>query len=261
MSEPPVLVSREEELIILTLNVPARRNAISTEMRLALRDAVREALAEDACRAIVLTGAGDVFSSGADVAQMQSGETIDIDRVRLRYSILHDTVKLMCEGPKPFIAAVEGYAMGAGLSLASACDYMIVSETAKFGAAFGKMGLIGDCGLLWTMPKRVGVAQTKDFLFSGRSLSGKEAVAIGFADQLVGKGEALNAAKAKARSYSSVAPLTVAETKALLNGDYSSFAAFLAAESAAQDRMCRSADHDEARRAFSEQRRPDFKGC
>lgn len=260
MSEPPVLSSREEEVIILTLNAPARRNAISTDMRLALREGVRAALADDSCRAVVLTGAGEAFSSGADIDQMQSGDTIDIDRVRLRYSILHDTVKLMCDGPKPFIAAVEGYAMGAGLSLASACDYLIVSETAKFSAAFGRMGLIGDCGLLWTMPKRVGVAQTKDFMFSGRSLSGQEALEIGFADQLVAKGEALAAATAKARSYSSVAPLTVAETKTLLNGDYSSFAAFLAAESAAQDRMCQSADHDEARRAFSEKRRPNFKG-
>ncbi|HKT73885.1 MAG TPA: enoyl-CoA hydratase/isomerase family protein [Steroidobacteraceae bacterium] len=260
MTDSPVLADQEDELVILTLNAPARRNAISTQMRSALRDAVRTALKNDSCRAIVLTGAGAAFSSGADVDQMQSGASADLDQVRMRYSILHDTVKLMCAGPKPFVAAVEGFAMGAGLSLASACDVMIVSRTAKLVSGFGKMGLIGDCGLLWTMPQRVGIAKTKDFLFSGRSLSGAEAFEMGFADYVVESGEALTAAKTRARTYATAAPLTVAETKTLLNGTYSSLEAFLAAESAMQDRMCQTADHDEARRAFAQKRPPRFIG-
>lgn len=260
VSDPPVLVSRDEAVVVLTLNVPSRRNAISTEMRLRLRDAVRAALIDPSCRAVVLTGAGVAFSSGADIDQMQSGDVIDIDRVRMRYSIVHDVVKLMHGGPKPFVAALNGYAMGAGLSLASACDYIVVSETATLAGGFGRMGLIGDCGLLWTMPRRIGLAKTKDLMFSGRSFSGREAFEIGFADEVVEAGQVLEVAKAKARSYLAVAPLTIAETKALLHGTYSSFPAFLAAESAAQDRMCLSADHDEARRAYSEKRRPNFNG-
>jgi len=260
MSDLPVLVEQDGVLVVLTLNAPARRNAISTEMRTALREGVRGALANDGCRAVVLTGAGGVFSSGADIDQMQSGATIDIDRVRMRYSILHDTVKMICGGPKPFVAAVEGYAMGAGLSLASACDFVVASKSAKLNAGFGKMGLIGDCGLLWTMPRRVGLAHTKDILFSGRSVMGEEAFSLGFADQLVEPGEALAAAKVRALSYSTAGPLTVAATKSLLNGAYASLEGLLAAESAAQDRMCLSADHDEARAAFKERRPPRFQG-
>lgn len=256
----PVILTRENELAILTLNAPARRNAISTEMRIALREALRETLADQACRAIILTGAEGVFSSGADVDQMQSGDSVDMDRVRMRYSVLHDAVKLICQGGKPVVAAVEGYAMGAGLSLASACDFLVIAETAKLGAAFGRVGLIGDCGLLWTMPKRIGEARTKDFMFGGRSITGREAFDMGLADQLVGHGEALAAAKERARSYTSVAPLTIAETKTLLAAEFSSFSAFLAAESAAQDRMVLSEDHNEGRRAFAEKRRPEFKG-
>ena len=256
----PVIVTRDDELTILTLNAPARRNAISTEMRVALRESLRDALADDGCRAIILTGAGGFFSSGADVDQMQSGETIDMDRVRMRYLVLHDAVKLICEGPKPVVAAVEGFAMGAGLSLAAACDFIVVAESAKLGAAFGRVGLIGDCGLLWNLPKRIGEARTKDFLFSGRVIGGVEAMDMGLADRLVGHGEALAAATEKARVYAAVAPLTIAETKTLLATQFSSFEAFLAAESGAQDRMVLSEDHDEGRKAFAEKRRPDFKG-
>ena len=259
VSAAPVAATREDDLIILTLDAPARRNAISTEMRVALRDALRDALADERCRAIVLTGAEGVFSSGADVDQMQSGDAIDMDRVRMRYLVLHDAVKLMVEGGKPIVAAVEGFAMGAGLSLASACDFMVVAETARLGAAFGRVGLIGDCGLLWTLPKRIGEARTKDFMFGGRTLSGREAFDLGIADQLVGHGEALSAAKERAHSYASVGPLTIAETKKLLATPFSSFSAFLTAESTAQDRLVQSEDHNEGRRAFAEKRQPRFR--
>lgn len=259
-SAAPVIVTREDDLIILTLNAPARRNAISTEMRIALREGLREALADERCRAIVLTGAEGVFSSGADVDQMQSGDAIDMDRVRMRYLVLHDAVKLMIEGGKPVVAAVEGFAMGAGLSLASASDYLVVAETAKLGAAFGRVGLIGDCGLLWTLPKRIGEARTKDFMFDGKALTGREAFDLGMADQVVPHGEALATAKEKARGYAAVGPLTIAETKMLLATQFASFSAFLTAESAAQDRMVQSADHEEGRRAFAEKRSPKFRG-
>ena len=260
VSAAPVIATREDGLAVLTLNAPARRNAISTEMRIALREALRDALADEGCRAIVLTGAEGVFSSGADVDQMQSGDAIDMDRVRMRYLVLHDAIKLMVEGGKPIVAAVEGFAMGAGLSLACASDFMVVAQGAKLGAAFGRVGLIGDCGLLWTLPKRIGEARTKDFMFGGRTLTGVEAFDLGMADQLVGQGEALAAAKERARSYAAVGPLTIAETKTLLATPFSSLSAFLAAESGAQDRMVQSADHEEGRRAFAEKRPPRFRG-
>lgn len=256
----PVLVSKSGPVTILSLNAPGSLNAISTEMRTALRDELKTAIADPECRAIVLTGEGGVFSSGADVGQMQSGSGADMAHVRMRYLILHDCIRLMIEGPKPVVAAVEGYAYGAGLSLAAACDFTVVSESAKFGAAFGKIGLVGDCGLLWTLPQRIGAARTKDFMFGMRPLPGKEAVDLGIGDELVPAGEALAAAKAKALGYCQGAPLAVAATKSLMGRSFATVTDFLAAEGEAQEALVVSEDHDEGRRAFAEKRPPAFKG-
>lgn len=256
----PVLVRADGQVTVISLNAPAKLNAISTEMRTQLRTAMETAIADPGCRAIVLTGEGGIFSSGADVGQMQSGGEIDMAHVRMRYQILHDVVRLIHAGPKPVIAAVEGYAYGAGLSLAAACDFMVVSETAKFGAAFGKIGFIGDCGLLWTLPQRIGAPRTRDFMFGMKSLSGREALDVHLADALVAGGEALAAAKARALAYAQGAPLAIAHTKALMARNFADLSDFLQAEGAAQELLVRSQDHHEGRTAFAEKRPPVFKG-
>jgi enoyl-CoA hydratase/carnithine racemase len=260
MQNAPVLVAREDGIAVLTLNAPDRLNAISTEMRTELRDALRRLLDDDSCRAIVLTGAGKSFSSGADVGQMQSGSTADIAHVRMRYKILHEAVHLMVTGGKPVIAAVEGHAFGAGLSLAMASDFVVVGRGAKLGAAFGKVGLVADCGLLWTLPQRIGMARTKDFVFGMGVMGAEQAVSMGMADELVETGTALAAARARALAYGRGAPLAMAAAKSLLSRSFDTFQEFLETEGDAQERLVVTFDHDEGRKAFAEKRAPQFRG-
>ena len=244
-------------VLILTLNAPEKKNAISTEMRTDLRDQLTQAMASADVRAIVLTGAAGTFCAGADVSQMV---VKDIASARKRLRILHDVVRLLMAGEKPTIAAVEGHAVGAGLSLALACDFVVASETAKLGAVFAKMGLIGDCGLLWTLPQRVGPVKARDLLFSAGILEGSEAFAIGLVDALVSPGEVLDIAVDKAGDYTAVAPLAISATKTVLNKGAASLEDILAIEEEVGARVANSADHAEAKQAFLEKRKPVFCG-
>ncbi|MBV41149.1 MAG: enoyl-CoA hydratase [Rhodospirillaceae bacterium] len=244
-------------VLILTLNAPEKKNAISTEMRTDLRDQLTQAMANADVRAIVLTGAAGTFCAGADVSQMV---VKDISSARKRLRILHDVVRLLRTGEKPTIAAVEGHAVGAGLSLALACDFVVASETAKLGAVFAKMGLIGDCGLLWTLPQRIGQAKARDMLFSAGIQNGSEALADGLIDALVSPGEALDVAVNKAGDYAAVAPLAISATKSVLNKGASSIEDILAIEEDVGAKLAESADHAEAKQAFLEKRKPVFSG-
>ena len=253
----PVLIERSGGAAILTLNAPGKRNAISTEMRIDLRRALQDAVEDRTCTAIILTGAGDTFCAGADVSQMVEN---DIAFARHRLMILHDCVRLLANGGKPTLAAVEGHAVGAGLSLALACDFMIASGTAKIGAAFAKIGLVADCGLLWTLPQKIGQARAKDLLFSARIVSGKEAAALGMVDEVTEPGAALAAALQRAKTYEGGAPMALAATKAALSRGATSLDDILAIEADVQLVMTFTADHAEAKQAFKEKRKPTFVG-
>ncbi len=245
------------EVLVLTLNAPEKKNAISTEMRTDLREQLTQAMASAEVRAIVLTGAAGTFCAGADVSQMV---VKDIANARKRLRVLHDVVRLLMAGEKPTIAAVEGHAVGAGLSLALACDFIVASETAKLGAVFAKMGLIGDCGLLWTLPQRVGQVKARDMLFSARILNGSEAFSDGLVDELVPPGEALDIAVNKAGDYGAVAPLAISATKSVLNQGATSLEDILAIEEDVGAKLAETADHAEAKQAFLEKRKPVFSG-
>lgn len=253
---PQVIPTSRGPVTVLTLSSPGRKNAISTQMRTELLEQVTALHADTSVRAIVLTGADGDFSAGGDITEMTSDQKVASDRLQ----ILHDAVRLLISGPKPVIAAVEGAAFGAGLSLAAACDVVVAGEGARFGAAFGKVGFVADCGLLWTLPMRVRPGVARDILFSARSIQTDEALALGIVDEVVPQGGAVDAAVARAERYAAVAPLAIAETKALLGAAPQSLDDLLEAEKAAQLRLALTEDHAEARKAFLEKRQPDFKG-
>ncbi len=257
MTSETVKAEMRGEVLILTLNAPEKKNAISTEMRTDLRERLSQAMKNADVRAIVLTGAAGTFCAGADVSQMVvNDEGSAIERLR----ILHDVIRLLMVGEKPTIAAVEGHAVGAGLSLALACDFIVASETAKMGAVFAKMGLIGDCGLLWTLPQRVGQVKARDMLFSARIINGSDAFALGLIDDLVSAGEALDIAVNKAGDYAAVAPLAISATKSVLNQGATSIEDILAIEEDVGAKLAGTADHAEAKQAFLEKRKPVFVG-
>ena len=163
-SDAPVMRVIEERhgaVLVLTLDQPARRNALSMPLRTALTAALERAQSDKGVRAIVLTGAGAHFCSGGDISGMDVKSPMD-GRERMRQS--HGLIRLMAMGSVPIVAAVEGYCVGAGLSLACACDTIIAAEDARLGAGFGRIGLMADLGLPHTLPLRVGQGRARQIL-------------------------------------------------------------------------------------------------
>jgi 2-(1,2-epoxy-1,2-dihydrophenyl)acetyl-CoA isomerase len=257
-----LIESREQEgVLILTLNAPEQRNALSLEMRRELRDLLAEAAVSKACRAVVLTGAGGNFSSGGQVRSANGdGAASNAERTRSGMMILHDIVRCLAAGAKPTVAAVEGFAYGAGMSLATACDYVAVSDSARFCASFAKIGLMADAGLMWSLPQRVGPARARELMLSGRVVGAPEAQAIGLANQRVAPGESCSAAVDAALSMASLAPLALKSMKETLALGNCSLDEILAREIDVQPRLAGSVDYAEGRAAFHERRPPVFRG-
>lgn len=252
-----VLAERRGAVAVLTLNEPAKRNALSLDLREALHDALVEAGDDAAVRAIVLAGADGCFCAGGDLRSMAD---LDATGGRARLKRAHRLVRQIVRGEKPVIAAVEGHAVGAGLSLAAACDVVIAASDAQFAGGFAKVGLMPDLGALWTVPARVGTGATRRIFFLNESLDGMEAERIGLADKVVEPGQALTAALAAAEGLAGAAPLSIAMAKAVLARAPQNLDALLDAEADAQAVLFTSADFREGLAAFLEKRQAGFAG-
>lgn len=210
-----VELTRDGTTAILTLNVPGKRNAFTRDMRMDMIDKIAALNLDDGCRAIVLTGASGHFSAGADISNVGKGAAPwSLIQTRENMAEVHRLVRAIVVSPKLFIAAVEGLAFGGGFALAAACDQLVAARDARFGAAFAKLGLLGDMGLMWSLKERVGLARAKKIILLGREVGGEEAGNIGLADLVTAPGAALAEALALAAAFADVAPLSLAYTKA-----------------------------------------------
>lgn len=254
-----VLVDRRDQVAVVTLNAPAKRNAISTEMRTALRQVLTDLGIDRSCGAIVLTGAGGQFCAGGDISEMVSGGSDPLYATH-RLHILHDVVRRIVGGNKPVVAAVEGAAAGAGLSLAAACDVVVAARDAKLAASFARIGLVADCGLQFTLTARVGAAIARRILLAGETVLAERAQHIGLVDELVDSGGALDHAVRIAAGLAALPPLSLASTKAAFARGASSLEEALSLESDMQSRLAATDDHAEAKTAFSERRTAVFRG-
>lgn len=252
-----VKVQRKGAVTILTLDYVERRNALSLALREALEAALLAAMADEKCRAIVLTGAGDHFCSGGDISSFE-GVTPATGRTRMQK--VHRVVRLMVRGEKPIVAAVEGHAAGAGLCVAANCDVVVASTEAKFSCTFNKIGLLPDLGGLWSIPQRMGLGAAKLMMLTGRILSAEEAQRKGLAEVLTPPGQTLKAAIALAEEMAQVSPLSNGMVKAAFARGPMTFEDVLALETDGQGVLYGTADFQEGRTAFLEKRKPVFKG-
>lgn len=246
-----VLLDKAGDIAVVTLNLPEKRNALTPAMRAALLETTQAVMADPALRVMVLTGAGGAFCAGGDINRMGGGDAAD---ARRRLSGSHEIVRLIANGPKPVVSAVEGPAFGGGLGFAAASDVVVATPATKLCASFSRLGLIPDCGLLWSLPARVGPACARRLFLDCSVVGGEEALRIGLADELAPDGGALDAALRRARTLASMAPLAVGLVKAACAGPAMDLEAALAFEMEHQLRLFETDDHVERRRAFLERR-------
>ena len=254
---PNVIVDHHGPVTVLTLSYPEKRNALSMLLREMLSESLRQALDDQNCRVIVLTGQGGHFSSGGDITGFDG---VDAINGRTRMKRTHEMVRLIMRGEKPVIAAVEGHAAGAGLCLAADCDIVVASSAAKFTCSFNRIGLLPDLGGLWSIPARMGLGRAKHMMLTGRTLDASTAQAQGLVEEVCEPGQALSAALALAQEIAQHAPLTHGLTKAALTHGPMSVDALLTLEVDLQGLLFGTQDFQEGRSAFLEKRKPAFKG-
>jgi len=253
-------VERAGAVATVTIERPEVKNALDPETIRALGAALTTLEDDDELLAVVLTGAGDeVFVAGGDLKALQKVEGAEAGR---RMARLTQRVFARLEALEvPVIAAINGATLGGGTELAAACDIRIAAETASFGFKQIHMGIMPAWGLTSRLLRMVGRSTALELLLTGRTLTAREAEAIGFVDHVVPAGQAKQAARELAQAIASNPPLSVRLIKQAVQGarEAPSEAAG-ALEAALFGLAWGSADHDEAVRAFFDKRAPRWRG-
>jgi 2-(1,2-epoxy-1,2-dihydrophenyl)acetyl-CoA isomerase len=252
-----VEVSREGSVTTLTLNRPDVLNAFTRSMHRELVDALRDAR-DPAIRAVVITGAGRGFCVGQDLNEFQDASGDVGGRLRGSY---HPTVLAIRALEKPVIAAVNGAAAGAGLSIACGCDLRIAADSATFVPAFINIGLVPDCGGTYFVHRLLGYARAFEWLTSGRRLPASEAEAWGLVSEVVEDGALMARVAEVARTLAAMPTLGIGMTKRLLDAAAANtLEEQLELEAQLQAAATQTADFREGVAAFLEKRQPAFSG-
>ena len=264
-SEPtdPVLYAVAHGVAMITLNRADAMNSLDVATKVALREAVQEAAGDESVRCVVLTGSGRAFCVGQDLKEhveiLRSGSSDQLfTTVPDHYNPIVTALATM---PKPVVAAVNGVAAGAGASLAFACDFRLLADTAGFNLAFSGIALSCDTGSSWTLPRLVGRAKALELLYFPRTIKADEALELGLAttvvpaEQLAEEVAALSGRLAQGPTVSYGA---IRRSVAFSAGH--DFAASLAFEAEMMALTGATADHRDAVDAFVAKQKPVFEG-
>jgi 2-(1,2-epoxy-1,2-dihydrophenyl)acetyl-CoA isomerase len=255
-----LIVERTGAIATITLNRPEARNAIDLTMRQELVAGLDEVEADEAVRVLLLTGAGGHFCAGGDVKSMRARRSTAAEG-RARVELLNRMVLRLVDFPRPTLAMVDGYAVGAGTNLALCCDVVVASERARFGELFNKIGLVPDGGGTWLLPRLVGLARAKELIFTGEVFDAAEAARIGLVNRVVPAADLERVARALAEKIAAGPPGVLGLAKHMVNrAATSDLAAALDLEAYSQGLAVASDDHQEGLAAFFEKRTPKFTG-
>ena len=250
-----VQTARDGALLTVTLDRPDVLNALTPALLGELRDALQAAAADDV-RAVLLTGAGRGFCAGADLSALPEGA---VEAVVETY--YNPVVRALAALQKPVIAAVNGVAAGAGLSLALACDLRVLSEAAVLTTGFSGIGLALDAGMSYTLPRLVGPARALELAYTGRRVTANEALSLGLGELVLPADGFLAAATAFATRLADGPTGSYARIKAQVAASRTNtLDEQLGLEARLQGEASRTADFAEGVRAFHEKRRPKFTG-
>jgi enoyl-CoA hydratase len=258
MSAPRILVEQRETIVTLTLNRPDKLNAIDSPMLDALDQVLRDIEADAGIRAVVLTGAGRVFSAGADIKEWTALAPLDFSRVwGERGHVLFDRLAAL---RPPVIAAINGIAFGGGLELALCADIRIASTAARLGLPEVTIGTVPGWGGTQRLPRLIGAGRAKHMILSGQPVDAARAEAWGLVSEVVEEGALMPRAQELARSIAANAPIAVQAAKRLVDaGRPTSPAAILEGDAGV---MCgQTEDFSEGRSSFLERRPPRYRGC
>ncbi len=252
---PPIRIDRQDNIALLMLDRPEKRNAISAATWQALPAAAAELEADDSVNVIIVTGTGGHFSAGADISEFEA--TFATPASAMAYGAeMTEGIEAIASMRKPVLAAIDGVCIGGGVALALACDIRIAAANARFAITPAKLGMLYPPADTRRLASCVGISAAKRLLFGADVIDGREALAIRLIDALAEPGEALQQAKVEATRIGGVSQYTVRGMKQFLDNladpeaDARQSEAFIAA--------LEGADFCEGRAAFMERRTPEF---
>ena len=258
-----ILTEVEDGILTITLNRPDRLNAWTYRMGAEMADAVQWANDDDDIEAIIVTGAGRGFCAGADIGDVfDSQQRTGTSDGREEDASPRDWVGLVRRS-KPLVAAINGAAVGVGLTQVLPFDALIAAEGAKLSLRFIRMGLVPELASSRILPQRVGLGAASDLMLTGRTLPAEEAAAMGLVDRVVPADELMEAARATARAMGSNPQSALRMVKQLLteNAVEPDLAKVQQREMAQLQACYSSAEHKEAIAAFMDKREPDFRAA
>ena len=256
---PVVEISQVGATAVLTLNRPAQRNAFDYAMREELAAAVARVRDDAAVRAVVLTGAAGHFCAGGDVKVLseQQGQKRDIFEGRERIRKIHRWLDELIDLEKPLIAAVDGVAFGAGLSLALCADFVLASSRATFCSAFTRLGYVPDTGAMYLLPRAIGLARAKELVFTARVVGADEAKTLGLVHTVCEPDTLLPAALEFAARFHTAPTEALGLAKSVMNRAFESDRGEVYAQEAMAQAICRESEfHAEAVRRFMAKEAP-----
>ena len=260
MSYETILQHVEQSVASITFNRPSSLNAFNDQMILECIDALQLCAQDKAVRCVVVTGSGRAFSSGQDLKDLRSRDA-DFsfgDHVRTGYNKI---VQLMQTMQKPVIAAINGVAAGAGCGIALAADLRIAAHNATFNLAFGRIGLVPDSGVTWTLPRLIGLGRAFEMAVTGETISAEKAFAWGLVNVVVPAGQMPEVVSAWAQSLAQGPTLAYGLTKrAMCESATIGLREALENEAVLQELAGHSRDFSEGLRAFLEKRDPQYSG-
>jgi 2-(1,2-epoxy-1,2-dihydrophenyl)acetyl-CoA isomerase len=258
-----IVLEKEGGVTTLTLNRPDRLNSFTTKMYRELSNIMDQIKKDDEIKVVIFTGAGRGFCAGSDVSDRLASR-VGKGREENRFETLRPTGAValdIADLDKPIIAAINGVAVGAGLSIALLSDIRLASDKARFGAVWINMGLIPDLGATYYLPRIVGMEKALDLMLSGEIINAEEALRIGLVSRVVPHEQVMATAKELATKIAAGPSVAIELIKrGLRRGLNNDLKTQLDYESYAQNLCRKTEDHKEAIQAFMEKRKPEFKG-
>lgn len=249
-----VSIERDGAVATIVLCRPHRRNALDLDAWIALREAVLELQEDSQIRSVILTGADGTFCAGSDLDKR--GSTHPLDRMR----VINATAIALGEFPKPLVAKVDGFAVGAGWNMALLCDFVVAAKGAKFSQIFAKRGLSVDFGGSWILPRLVGLQQAKRLVMLAETIDAQEAYELGLVTYLVEPAELDEHTSTLAQRLADGPPAALSQSAAMLE-HHTSLSLREALDNEARAQAVNFAtDATDAVRAFVEKREPVFTG-